>query len=218
MKEKLVRKGVFRDWSDGTIKAVYQGIDGIIETTLLKNKVERDIDVYCVPTHHYCNLGCKMCHLTKEGYSQPMKPLSADSLIESVIRTAHSSEGNKRTENKLGWLSFMGVGDPLLNFGMIKEVFEREEEIKEACEYEDITYALSTMMPLGFGSRVLFEQKERRAYDLNEIRDYVFMEGMPLKIHFSLHNPIDNERKELIPAAESTVKSCLKTFVNLKIG
>lgn len=56
--------GVFKDFSDNSLKTVFEVDEHkIIEMTLLFNKEE--MDVVCVPTHHFCNLGCKMCHLTK---------------------------------------------------------------------------------------------------------------------------------------------------------
>lgn len=59
----LISKGIFKDFSDGSLKSVFE-IEGkrIIEMTLLFNK--ESMDVVCVPSHHFCNLGCKMCHLT----------------------------------------------------------------------------------------------------------------------------------------------------------
>lgn len=57
--------GTFKDYNDGTLKTVFDvGDNKIIEMSLLFNK--KDKDVVCVPTHHFCNLGCKMCHLTKK--------------------------------------------------------------------------------------------------------------------------------------------------------
>lgn len=61
--------GNFKDKRDGTIKSVYDvGEHKIIEMSVLYNK--KDKDVICVPTHHFCNLGCKMCHLTNKGLNK----------------------------------------------------------------------------------------------------------------------------------------------------
>ena len=55
--------GVFKDFNDDSIKSVFKTEKNeIIEMTLIQNKEYED--VICVPTHHFCNLGCKMCHLT----------------------------------------------------------------------------------------------------------------------------------------------------------
>lgn len=60
-KNKLAELGIFKDRQDGTLKNVYKSIDSneIIEMTLVPNK--ENTDVFCVPTHHFCSLGCKMC-------------------------------------------------------------------------------------------------------------------------------------------------------------
>lgn len=50
--------GVFKDFSDNSLKSVFDlGNNKIIEMTLLFNKERHD--VVCVPTHHFCNLGLK---------------------------------------------------------------------------------------------------------------------------------------------------------------
>ena len=65
--------GIFKDYSDETLKFVYDAGDKkIIEMSLLFNK--EDMDVICVPTHHFCNLGCKMCHLTNKGLKVSYSP------------------------------------------------------------------------------------------------------------------------------------------------
>ena len=66
--------GVFKDFSDDSIKSVFDaGNNQIIEMTLLANKAETD--VVCVPTHHFCNMGCVMCHLTNKGLNKSMVSL-----------------------------------------------------------------------------------------------------------------------------------------------
>ena len=62
----LKKLGTFKDFLDNSLKTVFENDDKqIIEMTLLANK--ETMDVVCVPTHHFCNLGCKMCHLTNKG-------------------------------------------------------------------------------------------------------------------------------------------------------
>ena len=47
--------------------------------SLLFNKYDKD--VVCVPTHHFCNLGCKMCHLTNRGFNKVMTPIKWEDFI-----------------------------------------------------------------------------------------------------------------------------------------
>ena len=106
--------GFFKDYSDNTIKGVYQvNNNKIIEISMLYNRTDRD--VICVPTHHYCNLGCKMCHLTNSKISKPMQRVKSDDLLYCIIDIIKKYKTNKK--NLL--ISFMGVGEPLLNLELI---------------------------------------------------------------------------------------------------
>ena len=120
--------GVFKDFSDGSLKSVFTTENNqIIEMTLLANKEQ--MDVVFVPTHHFCNLGCKMCHLTNKGLNKSMVPVKIDDFIKCLTQTL-TKQGERRTEKKKLLISFMGVGEPLLNLKLIEEVYKRENIIK----------------------------------------------------------------------------------------
>jgi adenine C2-methylase RlmN of 23S rRNA A2503 and tRNA A37 len=193
--------GTFKDFDDGTIKFVYQNKKGFIETTLIENKSNFSADVYCVPTHHYCNLGCKMCHLTKEGYKKPMQGLDSDSLISSIIQTYTFGKKKGRTFNENGLISFMGAGEPLLNLKLIKESYEKEKFLKEKTNYKEITYALATMMP---------------NKNLENLTKYANNNNFPLKIHFSMHSPFTKERLNLLPGTKLSVEESLTLLSNYR--
>ncbi len=189
----MIKKiGTFKDYKDNTLKSVFKTEDNkIIEMSLLFNK--EDKDVICVPTHHFCNLGCKMCHLTNSKLNKPMIPIKYDNFINCLILTLTTNQ--KRITNKKNLLiSFMGVGEPLLNIKLIEEVYKHEDYIKNKLNYENIGYAISTMMP---NNNIL------------TLQDLVTSLNIPLKIHFSLHNPLDNKRKELIPNSNISVEKAL---------
>jgi 23S rRNA (adenine2503-C2)-methyltransferase len=163
--------GRFRD-VDGTEKTVYETGEGIVELTHIKNKA--GIDVICVPTHHYCNLGCKFCHLTVENdYTKSMTPIKAD-VLESILRF-------DTPDSKKVLISFMGVGEPLLNLELILNLYST---LSKYCP--ELSFAMSTMFPVPF----------------EEVR----LDRIPLKIHFSLHSPVDEIRKEIIPASTVNVE------------
>lgn len=174
--------GVFKDHKDGTIKCVYKNEENkIIEISLLFNK--NDKNVVCVPTHHFCNLGCKMCHLTNKGLNKSMNAIQYKDFIYCLL-DALNYFNNKQTKLLI---SFMGVGEPLLNLELIKSIYLNENIIKKQCGYENISYAISTMMP------------NKNVENLIEIvNEYT----IPLKLHFSLHTPNDIERKDLIPSTK----------------
>lgn len=186
--------GVFQDYTDNTLKTVFDiGENKIIEMSLLANKEE--MDVVCAPTHHFCNLGCKMCHLTNNKLNKKMTPIHIDSFIESLYQALTKPNGEKRTNKKKLLISFMGVGEPTLNIKLIQDVFAKEKEIKNKLGYETIGYALATMMPNN---------------NFEKLKETVLKLNMPLKIHFSMHNPIDKKRFELIPNTGVSVENALK--------
>lgn len=196
----MIKKlGVFKDFTDDSLKSVFDiGENKIIEMTLLFNK--EDKDVVCVPTHHFCNLGCKMCHLTNNRLNKKMIPIKKEEFYECLIDTLKVN-GNKRTNKDKLLISFMGVGEPLLNFELIKEIFFIEDKIKEELNYNEISYALATMMP---------------NKNLEKIMNIVNELNMPLKIHFSLHTPIDDDRLKLIPSTNVNINEALKLLIKYK--
>lgn len=193
----IQKLGVFKDYSDNSLKTVFVKNDNkIIEMTLLFNKEE--MDVVCVPTHHFCNLGCKMCHLTNKGLNKQMIPIMIDDFIYALKETVNKNiNGNleRRTDKKKLLISFMGVGEPLLNLNLIKDVYQNEHLLKQTLGYDKIGYAISTMMP---NNNLL--KLTQMVDDLN----------IPLKVHFSLHTPIDKDRLELIPSTKVTIKEALE--------
>ena len=195
--------GVFKDFKDDSIKTVFQDDNKrIIEMTLLFNK--NDKDVVCVPTHNYCNLGCKMCHLTNTKVKKPMIPIKGEDFLICLIESLTKMENNKlvkRTNKKKLLISFMGVGEPLLNISLIKYIFLHENILKKRFDYDDIGYALSTMMP---NENIVF------------LQEVVYKYNIPLKVHFSLHNPIDEKRFQLLPSTNVKVTKALELLNNYR--
>lgn len=212
--------GVFKDHNDGSIKCVFDanGNNEIIEMTLLMNR--EDTDVVCVPTHHFCNLGCKMCHLTNNSLNKCSKKINYNDFIFALGLTVCKQDtnnilketeypsydlmcGERRTNKKKLLLSFMGVGEPTLNIELIRQVNKNISNIKRFLKYEEVGFALATMMP------------NENILDLTKV---VNEENIPLKIHFSLHSPIDETRNELIPASKNNIQKCfdyLESYKNI---
>ncbi len=191
----LLDLGCFKDSRDGTIKNVFQTENKkIIEMSLLFNKEKRD--VVCVPTHHFCNLGCKMCHLTNNKLNKSMNPISVGDFIEALIKTIFKKDlKERRTDKKDLLISFMGVGEPLLNSNLIKEAFFSLECIKKDLGYENVSYAIASMFP----NYQVFK----------EFENIVISHHIPCKVHFSLHTPNDIKRKVLIPSSKVSVKEVM---------
>lgn len=194
----MIKKlGVFKDYSDNSLKSVFAKDDNkIIEMTLLFNK--EGMDVVCAPTHHFCNLGCKMCHLTNKGLNKQMIPITIDDFIYALKETVNKNiNGNleRRTDKKKLLISFMGVGEPLLNLKLINDIYKNESLLKESLGYDKIGYAISTMMPNN---------------NLLKLTEIVNELSIPLKVHFSLHTPIDKDRLDLIPSTKVTIQEALE--------
>lgn len=192
--------GVFKDFSDGSLKSVFEVKDNqIIEMTLINNKDK--FDVVCAPTHHFCNLGCKMCHLTNKGLNKKMLAIKIDNFMEALIKTVTMPNKKRRTDKKKLLISFMGVGEPLLNLELIKDIYEKENYIKEILGYSEISYAISTMMPNN---------------NLLKLTNMINELNIPLKVHFSLHTPIDEDRNELIPSTRVSIDEALAYLINYR--
>lgn len=198
--------GTFVDWEDNSIKTVFENEEGkILEMTLLQNRQDRD--VVCVPTHYFCTLGCKMCHLTSFMSNKKMSKIGITEFNEALYKTlclpagVDSGELIRRTYKKKLLISFMGIGEPTLNSELIGEVLRSDYS---SLGYEEVIFALSTMMPK-------MENFERT---VEVIRKY--SNGRRFKIHFSLHSPISSERKKIIPASEVSVQDACKELVKYR--
>lgn len=191
MNFKLTKIGSFMDFSDNSIKNVFENENGeVIEITLLQNRAERD--VVCVPTHYFCTLGCKFCHLTNFFSTKTMKKISVDEFNEALVRTLcieNGSELIRRTYKKDILISFMGVGEPLCNIDLIRDVFLTD--ITKKLGFKNVSYACATMCP--------------KLELLEDLFKVVEEYNIPLKIHFSLHTPNDEERRKIIPSSTANV-------------
>lgn len=186
--------GVFKDFTDNSIKCVYEKEENkIIEMTLLQNK--KDKDIICVPTHYICCLGCKTCHLS----SDKIEPIMINEFINALIDSLKVQNINKkRTDKKKLVIKFNGIGEPLLNLKLVDEVFKHENLIKDNLGYESITYELNTMVP------------DLRL--LNKLKEIVIENKAPLKININLLASNNMLRKRLLPSVETTIIDTLKSL------
>jgi len=97
----------------------------------------------------------------------------------------------KYAKNKKILLSFMGVGEPFLNLDLIFEIFDLNKKKKGFA----FSYALASMMPSVAGFQKIYQKVKK--------------DKLPLKIHFSLHSPLDKTRQEIIPSSKETIGEVL---------
>lgn len=98
-----------------------------------------DKDILCMPTQTNCKMGCKFCHLT--GTTRPSHNLSATWLRSAVSCLVDLEQLNDTTRDLL--ISFMGVGEPLLN---VENVMGAIEALQEKYGRR-IRFGISTMLP-----------------------------------------------------------------------
>ena len=78
---------------------------------------------------------------------------------------------------------------------------QKEQLIKDVLDYKDINYAISTMMP------------NNNVLNLIELVNNL---NIPLKLRFSLHTPIDEERKKLIPSTNVNIEEALNYLLKYR--
>ena len=185
LKDNYKVLGRFRD-TDGSEKFVFSTPkDEIVELTWIKNKP--NIGVICAPTHTFCTLGCKFCHLSSIKDSTSMKALNSQDLcylIESLVA--------EYIDKPKILVSFMGVGEPLLNISLILESYER------------LSKSLNRKLSFAFATMFINQDS------FVELTEQALSKNIPLKVHFSMHSPIDPIRKSIIPSANNSVSSCLQ--------
>jgi 23S rRNA (adenine2503-C2)-methyltransferase len=185
--------GRFLD-NDGTEKFVFNVEDeGVIEITWIKNKP--NIAVFCLPTHYYCNLGCKFCHLTdarrEDIHMTSIKSVHLHHLLMAILSTY--------TKNKTYLISFMGVGEPFLNMDLVLGLYNALAVTPNIKISFAVASMLITLKPFS-----LLDEK-------------FIAKEVPIKLHFSLHSPIDEIRKDIIPKATATVRECLDALTSFSI-
>ena len=73
------------------------------------------IDRVCISINNRCNLACKYCHFHEKGLSEDV-PMDVTKILENLKAYAKSSF-------KIG---FVGSGEPLLDFKLLKEYTEHK--------------------------------------------------------------------------------------------
>jgi len=134
----------------------------------------KDKDIICLSCMFGCPVKCKFC---KSGQSY-FGNLEYNDIIYMIN---YIYNDKKLSENKKIIFSFMGSGEPLLNY---KNVYKTINYINK--EYKNISISLSIS-----------------GANMNKFRSFVSnLETYP-KIQFSLHSAYNDERKEIIPLTDN---------------
>ncbi len=155
--------------SDGTKKYLF-GIDEhrFIETAFIP---DRDRATVCLSVQSGCRMGCHFCMTARQGFQGNLS--SGDILNQFVSIPEHSSLTN---------IVFMGMGEPLDNFG---EVMKSLEILTAEWGY-GWSPSRITVSTIGITDRV-----------------QAFLEGNRCHLAVSLHSPFDDERQALMPVQKA---------------
>lgn len=178
---KLINR--IKSTEDNTIKYVFRLEDkSIVEFSYINKNDGKDI--ICVPTQTMCNLGCKFCQTTD--FIGKIKTRNLDSYdmyygCEFILNELDVWSN----ENKTILISYMGSGEPLLNYQNVVASMERFQKINLI--NKTIRFAIATSIPKSYW--VNFYKMVELIKDKN----------LNVKIHLSLHYTEDNLRKEWMP-------------------
>ncbi len=143
-------------------------------------------DIICVSTMFGCPVKCNFC-ASGNSYLGNLSKEEIISMVDSIIE----NEGLKNEKKLL--IFFMGSGEPLLNADQVLGVIE--ELIKRGSNFH---FAMSVS-----------------GINIKNLKLFSHLSRDKLKVQFSLHNPFNEERKNMIPLTEDLDKifqelSCLK--------
>jgi len=161
---------------DGTVKSRFKTFDGhLIEGVLIPTEERKTA---CVSSQIGCSLSCKFC---ATGYMDRKRNLTYDEIYDQVVLINQQSE--KTFEKKLSNIVFMGMGEPLMNYGNVLKAIER-------ISAEDGLF----MSPKRITVSTAGVAKQIKMLGDDKVR---------FKLALSLHAPTDEKRDKIMPINES---------------
>jgi len=172
---------------DGTIKTRFKTFDGhMIEGVLIPTDERKTA---CVSSQIGCSLSCKFC---ATGYMDRKRNLTYDEIYDEVVLINKQSESIY--EKKLSNIVFMGMGEPLLNYGNVLKAIER-------ISAEDGLF----MSPRRITVSTAGVAKMIRKLGDDQVR---------FKLALSLHAGNDKKRNEIMPINETNNIKALSDALN----
>jgi 23S rRNA (adenine2503-C2)-methyltransferase len=157
--------------SDGTIKFLFELHDGYsIETVLMRHEYGNSV---CVTTQVGCRMGCTFCASTLGGLK---RHLEAGEIVAQVVNVQQALD---RTDERVGSVVIMGIGEPLDNYdNMISflKIINHDKGLQIGARH--ITVSTSGIVP--------------RIYDFAD-------ENTQINFAISLHAPNTELRSRLMP-------------------
>ena len=171
-----------RSVGDGaaTVKWLWGLADGSrVETVLMHY---RDRSTVCVSTQAGCAMACSFCATGQAGFT---RHLTTGEIVEQVVRARRAAEGPSgplsgqfdEGGRRLSNVVFMGMGEPLANYGPVWAAVERLHD------------------DLGISARHLTLSTVGVVPGIRRLAG----EGLPVNLAVSLHAANDGLRDELVP-------------------
>src|SRR6476646_2966193 len=162
--------------ADGTIKSRFKTFEGhLCEGVLIPTE---DRYTACVSSQIGCSLSCKFC---ATGYMERKRNLNFDEIYDEVVLINQQSE--RVHGKKLSNIVFMGMGEPLLNYGNVLKAIER----------------ISAEDGLGMSPRRITVSTAGVAKMIKKLGE----DKVRFKLALSLHAANDTKRNEIMPINES---------------
>lgn len=162
--------------ADGTVKSRFKTTEGhLVEGVLIPTE---DRKTACVSSQIGCSLSCKFC---ATGYMERKRNLSFDEIYDEVVLINQQSE--KVYNKKLSNIVFMGMGEPLLNYGNVIKAIEK----------------ISSEDGLGMSPRRITVSTAGVAKGIRKLGD----DKVKFKLALSLHAANDKKRNEIMPINET---------------
>lgn len=178
---------------DKVTKLVYTLNNQLVEVSYVDNGTNKDI--LCVPTMTMCNAMCSFCSLTPLVGKIKANKLTSDEISDLIEMAFTDAKKLGLIKHHQLLISFMGTGDIMYNTKNVLEGAAKFSEIYELNESKSKTvrFAASTILPTSVNL----------TDDLLELCNLVNKHKIRLKLHLSLHNTDDVERKKKMPSAHN---------------
>jgi 23S rRNA (adenine2503-C2)-methyltransferase len=168
---------------DGTVKALFHTADGHpVEAVLMRYRDGRRS--VCISSQSGCPLTCTFC---ATGQMQFRRNLTAWEILDQALHF--------RRVEPIDHVVFMGMGEPMLNFGNVIEAARRLPDI-------GVTHRRTTVSTVGW---------------LPGLTRFVDEVDEPIRLALSLHAPADALRSEIMPVndrypLEDVLGECRRYF------
>lgn len=131
---------------DGSVNHIYDlGPGQAIETRLVQR--QRDEIIVYLSSQTACEMGCRMCHLTRTGQTKPSN-LTGDEILDQAMEFLHEDATFAEDGVAVVNFNFMARGEPLDNPHVDEQLLLRLNLLAKGCGLRP-RFKISTIMPQG---------------------------------------------------------------------